>query len=83
MFLRYKLFIHLVKFFSFYLLFRAVQYEELLKKKEEEREKRESEIAELNTKMKQAQIDCDEVQETLQEQMNKLEETDKRATNVS
>ncbi|VDP26636.1 unnamed protein product [Schistosoma curassoni] len=73
----------LLKNFSFYLLFRAVQYEELLKKKEEEREKRESEIAELNTKMKQAQIDCDEVQETLQEQMNKLEETDKRATNVT
>lgn len=73
----------MLKIFSFYLLFRAVQYEELLKKKEEEREKRESEIAELNTKMKQAQIDCDEVQETLQEQMNKLEETDKRATNVS
>ncbi|KAH8849239.1 Tropomyosin, partial [Schistosoma japonicum] len=57
---------------------RAVQYEELLKKKEEEREKRENEISELNTKMKQAQIDCDEVQETLQEQMNKLEETEKR-----
>nr|CAX72692.1 Tropomyosin [Schistosoma japonicum] len=33
---------------------RAVQYEELLKKKEEEREKRENEISELNTKMKQA-----------------------------
>ncbi|VDQ17249.1 unnamed protein product [Trichobilharzia regenti] len=33
--------------------------------------------------MKQAQIECDGIQETLQEQMNKLEETDKRATNVS
>ncbi|VDO58954.1 unnamed protein product [Schistosoma margrebowiei] len=77
------LFILLNIFSPYYLSFRAVQYEELLKKKEEEREKRESEIAELNTKMKQAQIDCDEVQETLQEQMNKLEETDKRATNVT
>ncbi|VDP78576.1 unnamed protein product [Echinostoma caproni] len=63
--------------------YRAVQYEAELKKKEQEREKKESDIAELNTKLKQAQTECDEVQESLQEALNKMEETDKRATNVS
>ncbi|KAF7255537.1 hypothetical protein EG68_09275 [Paragonimus skrjabini miyazakii] len=61
---------------------RAVQYEALLKKKEEEREKKEQDIAELNNKLKQAQTACDEIQESLQESLNKLEETDKRSTNA-
>lgn len=39
-------------------------------------------MADLQTKMKTAQAEGDAVQESLQEAIVKLEETEKRATNV-
>lgn len=61
----------------------TAQYEIDLRNKEEERERKEATIGEMNNKLKQAQTECDEIQESLQESLNKMEETDKRATNVS
>ncbi|VDK33913.1 unnamed protein product [Dibothriocephalus latus] len=62
---------------------RAVNLENQLKEKANEFEKKEEEMNELQSKLKNAQTDVDTVQESLQEAIVKLEETDKRATNVS
>ncbi|VDL88841.1 unnamed protein product [Schistocephalus solidus] len=51
--------------------------------KANEFEKKEEEMNELQSKLKNAQQEVDTVQESLQEAIVKLEETDKRATNLS
>lgn len=66
------------------LLFRrAINLESQLKEKAKDFEKKEEEMNDWLSKVKSIQTEVDTVQESLQEAISKLEETEKRATNVS
>lgn len=62
---------------------RAINLENQLKEKAKDFEKKEEEMNDWLSKVKTLQAEVDTVQESLQEAISKLEETDKRATNVS
>ena len=65
------------------IFYRAINLETQLKEKAKDFEKMEEEMNDWLSKVKNIQTEVDTVQESLQEAVSKLEETEKRATNVS
>ncbi|VDD79274.1 unnamed protein product [Mesocestoides corti] len=61
---------------------KAINLESQLKEKARDFEKKEEEMNEMLAKVKNIQAEVDTVQESLQEAISKLEETEKRATNL-
>ncbi|VEL42118.1 unnamed protein product [Protopolystoma xenopodis] len=59
---------------------KTVQFENLLKQREMEKEQKEEELSEMNNKVKIAQQEFDDLQDNVTEANTKLEETEKRAT---
>ncbi|VDM25804.1 unnamed protein product, partial [Hydatigera taeniaeformis] len=61
---------------------KAINLENQLKEKAKDFEKKEEEMNDWLSKVKSIQTEVDTVQESLQEAISKLEETEKRATNA-